>query len=375
MNQAMQTPLLNSDWVIPAEEYPQCYDIIKARDTRYAGSFFVAVRTTGVFCRPGCPARLPLYRNCDFYRTAEAALNASFRPCRRCKPLSHLEQASDIVQTLVAAVEERPEHRWTDADFDALSMHASTARRHFKKRFGMTFVQYARARRMGLAMHDIRQGNSVTVAQLDSGYDSGSGFRDAFSRIMGDAPVRAGQTAILKAHWLDTPLGPMLAIADDSCLYLLEFVNRRALEREVERLRKRLKAAVVPGSNAILDQISTEITAYFDGSLTRFKTPIRWFGSEFQQQLWSALIDIPYGSTTSYGALAKQIGRPDAVRAVGSANGHNQFSIIVPCHRVIAADGSLTGYGGGLDRKAWLIRHENATLGAQGRVQDSDANS
>jgi AraC family transcriptional regulator of adaptative response/methylated-DNA-[protein]-cysteine methyltransferase len=181
-------------------------------------------------------ARKPKFENCEFYETSQQALLASFRPCQRCRPLSHPNQVSELVQMLVEAVEENPEKRWKDKDFLELSVDASTARRQFKKRFGMTFVECARAIRMGLAMKQIRAGESVIDAQLSTGYESSSGFRDAFSRIMRATPSLVERSNILMASWLDTQLGPMVAIADEEALYLLEFVDRRGLEREVERL-------------------------------------------------------------------------------------------------------------------------------------------
>ncbi len=197
------------------------YQALIDKKTEYEGVFFVGVTTTGVFCRPTCPARKPKFEHCEFFDTAKEALLASFRPCKRCKPLSNPSQVSELVQILVQSIEDNPEKRWKDSDFQQLSIDATTARRQFKKRFGMTFVEYARARRIGLAMKQIRQGDPVIDAQLSSGYESSSGFRDAFSRIMGAVPTKLGAKSILKASWLDTKLGPMIAIASDSALYLL----------------------------------------------------------------------------------------------------------------------------------------------------------
>lgn len=343
---------------IPESEYRACYEASARRDASQDGQFFLAVTTTGIFCRPSCPARQPLFENCEFHATAEAALLAGFRPCLRCKPMHHPDETSEVITRLIEAVEQDPARRWRDADFDALGMHASTARRHFRRRFGMTFVQYARARRLGVAFKAIRQGEPVIHAQLESGFDSGSGFRDAFSRIMGAAPVNARGQNLMQAEWIDTPLGPMVAIADEEALWLLEFANRRGLEREIERMRQNHKVAIVPGSTAIHAQLSEDLDRYFSGECLSFTTAIGVRGSEFRRQVWQALVRIPAGQTRSYGQLAQALGRPTAVRAVAQANGANQLSLIVPCHRVIGADGSLTGYGGGLDRKRWLLEHE-----------------
>lgn len=343
--------------MLNTRKHQEYYHALLSRKTAYEGVFYVGVKSTGVFCRPTCPARKPRIENCEFFKTAQAALLASFRPCKRCRPLSHPGQVPPLIRKLVEAVEANPEKRWTDADFQALAVDASTVRRQFKKRFGMTFVAYARARRMGLAMKQIRTGSMVIDAQLAAGYESGSGFRDAFSRIMG-APPKTANAAVLTAAWLDTRLGPMIAMADDRALYLLEFVDRRGLEREVEQLRKQTGMAILPGRTPIIDAIERELTQYFAGGLVTFKTPLYEPGSPFRKQVWAALRNIPSGETRSYAQIAASIGKPSAFRAVAQANGANQLAIIIPCHRVINTDGGLGGYGGGLVRKQWLLDHE-----------------
>lgn len=334
------------------------YQALLDHNPQYEGVFYVGVTTTGIFCRPTCPARKPKYEHCEFFLTAQQALLASYRPCKRCRPLSHPNQVSDVVQHLVAAVEANPEKRWQNGDFQALSIDAVKARRQFKKRFGMTFVEYARARRLGLAVKKIRAGESVIEAQLAAGYESGSGFRDAFARIMGAAPSKKGHFALLKTALLDTPLGPMMAIASDTQLYLLEFIERRGLEREIERLRQKACAAILPGSAPPIDQIDQELQAYFAGTLTEFTTPLCLMGSPFQQQVWDALRQIPSGETRSYTQVAQALGKPFACRAVANANGANQIAIVIPCHRVINSNGELGGYGGGIAKKKWLLEHE-----------------
>jgi AraC family transcriptional regulator of adaptative response/methylated-DNA-[protein]-cysteine methyltransferase len=334
-----------------------CYAALLARNADYEGVFYVGVRTTGIFCRPTCPARKPKRENCEFFTDAQSALLAAYRPCARCRPLSHPNETSDVVRRLVEAVEREPHRRWRDADFDALAVHASTARRQFQKRFGMTFVEYARARRLGSAFKAIRAGERVIDAQLDAGFDSGSGFRDAFARIMG-APPTSRTTRALYAAWLDTPLGPMTAIADEDALYLLEFVDRRGLEREIERLRVRSKAGIAPGRTAPIVQIERELADYFAGRSLTFETKLARAGSPFQNAVWDALLTIPPGETWSYAELARAVGRPKAVRAAGTANGANQLAIVIPCHRVINANGDFGGYAGGVPRKRWLLEHE-----------------
>jgi AraC family transcriptional regulator of adaptative response/methylated-DNA-[protein]-cysteine methyltransferase len=344
--------------MIPFETKQTYYRALIDKNSQYEGVFYVGIKTTGVFCRPTCSARKPKFENCEFYENAQQALLASFRPCKRCRPLLHPHHSSELIQTLIDAIEQSPEKRWKDKYFQDLSIDASTARRQFKRRFGMTFVEYARARRMGLAMKQIREGEAVIDAQLSTGYESSSGFRDAFSRIMGAAPTLLKHTTILKASWIDTKLGPMLAIADEEALYLLEFVDRRGLEREIERLRKKTKQAIIPGVTAPIRSIESEIDEYFKGERREFTTPLFFLGSPFQKHVWEELKKIPFGETRSYANIAKAIGKPTAFRAVANANGANQLAIVIPCHRVINTNGALGGYGGGIVRKNWLIHHE-----------------
>ena len=337
------------------------YKALLERNKKYNGVFFVGVKTTGVFCHATCPARKPKFENCEFFTTAKEALLAAYKPCKRCNPLCPPNQQSKVLQRLIKAVEDNPEKRWKDSDFRLIGIDESTARRQFKKRFGMTFVEYARSRRMGLAMASIRAGNKIIDAQLEAGYESSSGFRDAFTKILGELPSQKPEN-ILFATWIDTLLGPMLSIADENYLYLLEFIDRRGLEKEIERLRKRLKSAVIPGRTAITDEIELELSDYFSGVSYQFQTSCLLLGSDFEKKVWNELQLIPVGKTCSYSELAKKIDNPKAYRAVANANGKNQFAIIVPCHRVINESGELGGYGGGLDRKKWLINHEKIYL-------------
>ncbi len=337
------------------------YTALLSKDNTFEGVFFVGVKTTGVFCRPTCPARKPKFENCEFYKTAQEALLASFRPCLRCRPLSHPNYVSETVTLLVNAVEENPTKRWKTHHFKELSIDESTARRQFKKHFDMTFVEYARARRIGIAIKYIRSGESVIDAQLLSGYESGSGFRDAFSKIMGSAPKNTNDhKTVLKATWLDTILGSMPAIADETGLYLLEFVDRRGLKLEIKRLLLKTKAAILPGTTNPITSIDRELKEYFDGKRMHFETPFHLLGSPFQKDVWHELIRILYGETRSYSDQAKSLNKLSAFKTVANANGANQLAIIIPCHRIISSEGTLGGYGGGIELKRWLIEHETA---------------
>ncbi len=167
---------------------------------------------------------------------------------------------------------------------------------------------------------------------------------------------------LLKAAWLDSPLGPMLAIADEEKVYLLEFVERRGLEREIERLRAKTQSAIVPGRTAPIISIEIELEQYFKGILKKFKTPLYMMGSPFQKLVWENLLEIPYGEIRSYRVQALAIDKPTAFRAVANANGCDQMAIVIPCHRVIHNNGGLSGYGGGQNRKIWLLNHEKKNM-------------
>lgn len=208
--------------------------------------FFAGIRTTGIFCRPTCHARKPLKENYDFFYTAQEALLAGFRPCKKCNPLEIPSVVSSEIKNLIHLVEEQPERKWKDKDFEKLNINANTVRRQFKKYFAMTFIKYSRARRFGIAFNKIRNGGSFMEAQLESGFDSANGFRDAFSNIMGELPKNSKNIMILYSAWIETKLGSMLTISDDDTIYLLEFVDRRGLENEILKLRTKFKAVILP---------------------------------------------------------------------------------------------------------------------------------
>lgn len=332
-----------------------------ARDPAYEGFAFVGVKTTGVFCRLTCPARKPKRTNVVFFSSREAAEAAGFRPCLRCRPLEVKRPTSTALDVLRAKIEAEPERRWSAADLRTLGYDPSTVRRAFQREYGVTFAQYARSRRLGRAVHRLQQGASVMDAQLDAGYESGSGFREAISKLLGDTPVRTTLWPLLTAQWIDTPIGAMLAIADDAGVHLLEFADRKALPGEITRLRTRV-GPICFGQSKMLESLAQAVAHYFSGHSLRFDLPVIQRGSAFETSVWDVLRQIPPGETRSYGGIARAIGRPEAARAVARANGANQLAIIVPCHRVIGADGSLTGYGGKIWRKQWLLEHERRTV-------------
>src|SRR5436190_9484722 len=269
------------------------YRALVKRDASFEGIFYVGVRTTGIFCRPTCMAKKPARENVDFFARANEALESGYRPCLRCHPLDPNARPPKLIERLRAEVERAPGGRLTDKELVALSIDPSTARRQFKRHYGMTFQAYHRARRMGLALREVRRGGRVDEAQNGSGFESASGFREAFTRTFGDPPTAAKSRACMFAERIDTPLGAMLAVADDKGLRLLEFSDRRALERELAILRQRLKTNVVPGEHPYLDAIRTQLARYFSGENLAFEIPLAPIGSKFQIRAWDVLRSIP----------------------------------------------------------------------------------
>jgi AraC family transcriptional regulator, regulatory protein of adaptative response / methylated-DNA-[protein]-cysteine methyltransferase len=339
------------------------YRALSRRDAAYEGVFFTGVKTTGIFCRPTCKAKRPRAENVEFFPTVTEALHGGYRPCRLCRPMDGTKPVPSLVEKLRRAAEAAPDGRVTDKDLAAMGVEPTTARRQFKAYHGMTFHAYQRARRMGLALRDVKAGKPVIDVQLGRGYESTSGFREAFARVFGAPPRGAKDAACLLARRIETPLGTMLALADDAGLRLLEFVDRRGLERELVGLRRRLKCAIVPGNHPVLDRTAAELAAYFAGQRTQFEVPLAPVGSEFQLRVWTELGKIPPGRTRSYTEMAERVGLANGRRAIARANGSNMLAIVIPCHRVIRANGDLCGYAGGIWRKQRLLEHERKLVG------------
>jgi AraC family transcriptional regulator, regulatory protein of adaptative response / methylated-DNA-[protein]-cysteine methyltransferase len=328
------------------------------KDSSYNGVFFTAVRTTGIFCLPSCPARRPNAGNVEFFPSAREALAAGYRPCKRCSPLRATGSPPEWVQPLLQLAENPPNRRVKEADVRELGIDPVRARRYFMQQYGMTYQAYCRAHRMGNALESIRNGLTLDEAIGESGYESHSGFRDAFQRVFGDAPVRASAKGCIVATWVETPLGPMVAGANRDGVCLLEFTDRRMLETQFVIVRSRFRSSVVPGTNDHLEQLKDELARYFAAQLVAFTVPLVYPGTPFEERVWSELLRIPYGETRSYEELATAVGAPGGARAVGAANGRNRVSIMIPCHRVINKNGELSGYGGGVWRKRLLLESE-----------------
>ena len=324
------------------------------RDTGYDGLFVFGVKTTGIFCRPSCPSQ-PKRESLEFFADCGTAVRAGYRPCKRCQPELAHGQPPDWAARLMATAAENPDRRIASTDLRAMGIAPEKARRWFQKNHGMTFAAWCRGLRLSRAFTQIRTGEPMDDVILGHGFESHSGFREAFTKTFGQPPGRATDIDCLHVALLETPLGPMLAAANDTGVCQLEFADRRGLEKSYAEMRRRFRQPVVPGNNPVLEQLRVELGAYFAGKLRDFTVPLRSRGTQFQERVWTELRRIPFGATASYEEIARRIGSPTAVRAVARANGTNRLYLIVPCHRVIAKDGSLSGYGGGVWRKQRLL--------------------
>lgn len=339
----------------PVEEMIRAY---QSSDVSYDGIFYLGVRTTGIFCKPSCKARKPYPKNVEFFATPAEAQAAGYRACKRCRPLETDGRLPEWAEGLLQDIERDPNLRLKDEDLRARGLEPATVRRFFLKRYGQTFQAYTRARRLGKAFAAIQNGAEIDDVALGYGYESHSGFRDAFSRLFGQAPgqSRSTDTPCVVVSWLETPLGLMVAGATDDGICLLEYTDPERLEKQFAGLQRQFEGcAMVPGENAHLGELRRQLTEYFAGTRLSFDLPLRYPGTPFQERVWGELLHIPYGETRSYQELAAALGDANAQRAVGTANGSNRIAIVIPCHRVVNKSGKLGGYGGGLWRKQILL--------------------
>jgi len=334
------------------------YRALSRKDPEFDGLFFTGVRTTGIFCRSTCTARKPKRENVVFFPDAREALLAGFRPCLVCRPMETRDTTPPSFTALLSDLARNPPRRLSDDEVRARGVDPVALRRWFKKRHGLTFHAYLRALRIGEAFGRIAHGDAPLDAGLSAGWESASAFGEAFKKLTGTVPSRARGGTLVRVSRITTPIGPMLAGATERGICLLEFVDRRMLPTQLDRVRKVHGSSPVPGTSPHFDRIQDELDGYFRGELRAFATPLDVVGTPFQNAVWDMLRTIPYGQTRSYAEQARMIGRPEAVRAVARANGDNRVAIVIPCHRVVGSDGSLTGYGGGLWRKERLLALE-----------------
>lgn len=339
------------------------YDALIDKNSEFEGVSVVGVKTTGIFCRFTCTAKKPKRQNVEFFPTAREALLHGYRPCKLCQPLGYNGEIPQWLSPLLDEITHTPGVRLKNSDLRQRGIDPDRVRRWFQKHHGMTFQSYLRVMRMGQAFGRIQYGDKVIEAAFASGYESLSGFTESFKKSLGFSPNKSTYHRLIMITRILTPLGPMLAGATDEGICLLEFVDRRMLETQLQKLRKLFCAELVPGTNDHFDALQKQVEEYFAGTRKEFTLPLLLPGTPFQKKVWDILQTIPYGTTRSYQEQAELMGQSKAIRAVAKANGDNRISIIIPCHRVIGKDGKLTGYGGGLWRKKYLLEHESKHKG------------
>ena len=324
------------------------------RDRAYDGRFVGAVRSTGIYCKPSCPARHPLRENMTFYATPDEARAAGYRACLRCKP-DEVGRDRVAVAAAVAAIEAAG----GPVALDALAATVGYAPHHFHRLFkratGVTPAAYARALRDGRAGEALRRETSVTEAIYEAGYAAPSRFYDGGAKRLGMAPsawARGGAGVTIRWTICATTLGPLLIAATDKGLC------RIAFDEDGDTLAARFpNAAILPGGDE-LAALASEVVAQVESPERDASLPIDVRGTAFQEAVWQALRAIPPGATRTYTELAALAGNPGAVRAAGSACGANPLAVVVPCHRVKRTDGGIGGYAYGADRKHALLARE-----------------
>lgn len=324
------------------------------RDRAWDGRVIGAVHTTGIYCKPSCPAKRPKRENVTFYESGAEAAAAGFRPCKRCKP-DEVGRDREAVAQAVKLIEATEEPLTLDELADAVGYAPHHFQRLFKRDLGVSPADYARGLRNQRAQAALQANGRVTDAIYDAGYSGPSGFYSDAKERLGMTPSAwrdGGRGETIRWTHFDSPLGQMLIAATSKGICRLTFDDSE------ESLRRLFPRATIVRDDGGLKQLAEGALEAIEHPATMPDLPIDVAGTAFQEAVWRELRKIPPGETRSYAEIAAAIGHPKAVRAVGSANGDNHVCVLIPCHRVIRSDGSLGGYGGGIDRKKKLLAAE-----------------
>lgn len=340
------------------------WNAVVARDRTFDGRIVYSVSTTGVYCRPSCGARRPKRENVAFHGSAAAAEAAGFRACKRCKPKgsSPADAQARLVTEACRAIEDAEQAPSLRSLAGGVGMSPFHFQRLFKSVMGVTPKAYALAYRQRQVRESLRNGHSVTEAAFDAGYTSCSRFYDGAAQVLGMSPAayrKGGEMETIRFGLSRCALGRVLVAKSRTgvCAILLG-ENDRDLERD---LRARFPKAAFNGRDRQFEKTLTQVVALLDDPAAPFDVPLDIRGTAFQHRVWQALCKVPAGATVSYAELARRIGKPLAVRAVAGACAANPIAVAVPCHRVVRADGDLSGYRWGVERKrALLAREKNA---------------
>ncbi|SFH85755.1 bifunctional transcriptional activator/DNA repair enzyme AdaA [Halpernia frigidisoli] len=328
----------------------------------FLGVYWMAVKTTGIFCLPTCTARKPKKENVEFFESSKEALDKGFRPCKICKPLENSDSTPPEIQKLLEEISENCELKLKDSDLIERGLQPTKIRRWFLKNHGMTFQAFQRQLHLNKAFKKIQEGENIMETVFNSGFESLSGFNESFKKVFGNSPSNSKSQNIIDLKRIETPLGIMYATASKDGICMLEFADRKSLEKEFLDLAKAFNGKIIIGENPYFKTLEKELKLYFEGKLKEFTIPLSPVGTEFQKSVWEVLRKIPYGEIWTYKKQAEHLGDIKKVRAVANANGLNKISIIIPCHRVIGSNGTLTGYGGGIWRKQKLLELEKSIL-------------
>jgi AraC family transcriptional regulator of adaptative response/methylated-DNA-[protein]-cysteine methyltransferase len=337
---------------------------VQTRDSRADGTFVYAVRTTGIYCRPSCAARLARRKNVEFYATPAAAERAGFRACKRCKPADSSAgdgQADAIANAcrLIESADETPDIERLAA---AIGMSASHFHRVFKSQTGVTPKAYASARRAQRVRDELASGRSITSAMHRAGFNSNGRFYATSTKTLGMKPAafRAGGAGMsIRFAVGKCLLGAILVGASEAGICAISLGDDP--DDLVTWLKHRFRNADFVGGDKKFEKLVAQVVGFVDDPAIGLNLPLDVRGTAFQQRVWKKLTEIPYGSTRTYAQIAAALGTPKSTRAVGRACGDNPIAVAIPCHRVVASSGALTGYRWGVERKAKLLKSERAT--------------
>lgn len=338
----------------------QYWQAVLNRDEAADGTFVYAVRSTKVYCRPSCPSRRPRAEQVLFFAEADAAEREGFRACRRCRPREAKPSQPEWVARACAYIESHLDQPLTlDALGREFHLSAYHLQRTFKRATGLTPRAYAQARRLARFKQGVRGGESVTAALYDAGYGSSSRLYEQAAARLGMTPTRyrkGGKDVEIRYALTDCALGRLLVAATAKGICFVSLGDDdAALERA---LRDEYPAAHLARDGSDLHEWTDAIVAYAGGERTQLRLPLDVQATTFQLRVWQALQEIPYGGTRTYAEVARGLGNPKANRAVAQACATNPVSLVIPCHRVVRADGGLGGYRWGLERKRKLLEQE-----------------